>query len=175
MKTFYKVLVGLTLAASVAFLALPTGSVFAQDEEPPQFEMEEQGGQGLEALFEAEVERYEKTGERIAKSADVVEKLEDRIAEMVENGRDASGLEEILATFQDNMVAVEDAYAEVGELIDDHAGFDINGEVVDESLAVYTLRQVADGLLDVHQLGEDARFELKWDLMEYRYSLRNAD
>jgi len=172
MKTFYKILVGLILAASVIFLALPTSSVFAQDDNPPLVETE---GQGLEALFEEEVERLEKAGERIAKSAEVVEKLEDRIAIMVENGRDASGLEEILATFQENMDAVEDAYDEVGELIDDHAGFDADGEVVDESLAVYTLRQIADGLLDVHHLGEDARFELKWDLMAYRYSLRNGD
>jgi len=47
--------------------------------------------------------------------------------------------------------------------------------IVDEGLAVYTLRQIAEGLLDVHQFREDARFELKWDLMEFRYSLRNAD
>ena len=33
------------------------------------------------------------------------------------------------------------------------------------------LRQIAEGLLDVHQLREDARFELRWDLMAYRYSL----
>ena len=60
-------------------------------------------------------------------------------------------------------------------MIDDHAGFDADGKVVDEGLAVYTLRQIAEGLLEVHQLGEDARFELRWDLMEYRYSLRNTD
>ena len=60
------------------------------------------------------------------------------------------------------MAAVEDAYVEVGELIDDHAGFDADGKVVDEGLAVYTLRQIAEGLLDMHQLREDARFELRW-------------
>lgn len=175
MKTFYKVLVGLTLAASVVFLALPAASVFAQDEEPPLAELEEQTGQGIASLFEEEIERYEKVGEAIEKSTEVVEKLEDRIAKMVENGKDASGLEEILAVFQANLAEVEDAYAEVGDLIDEHAGFDADGNVIDESLAVYTLRQIADGLLDVHQFGEDARFELKWDLMEYRYGLRNAD
>lgn len=175
MKTFYKVLVGLTLAASVVFLALPTGKVFAQSEEPPLAELEEQGGEGLEVLFENAVERYEKAGEQIEKSAEVVEKLEDRITELEEEGEEASGLEEILAAFQENMAAIEDAYAEVGELIDGHAGFDADGEVVDESLAVYTLRQIAEGLLDVHQLGENARFELRWDLMAYRYGRRNAD
>ena len=173
MKKIHKGLVALTLAASVVFLIVPAGSVFAQGEEPPEMETElPRGPKGLEALFIQEVERYEKAGEGIAKSAGAAEKLEDWIAKRVEAGKDASELENILSTFQENLAAVEDAYAEVGELIDDHAGIDVDGKVVDESLAVYTLRQIAEGLLDVHQLREDARFELKWDLMEYRYGLR---
>lgn len=176
MKTVSKVVVALTLAASVVFLALPAGSVFAQGEKPPQVETElPRGPQDLEKMFEREIERYERTGERIAKSAEVVEKLEDRIAELVEEGEDSSSLEIILGAFQENMTAVEGAYAEVGELIDEHAGFDADGKVVDESLAVYTLRRIAEGLLEVHQLGEDARFELKWDLMEYRFENRVED
>ena len=175
MKKIGKLLIGLTLAVSLIFLASPAGSVYAQGDEPPRDALEEQSGQGLEDLFAREIERFEKVGERIEKSAEVVEKLEDRIEARVEAGKDASDLEEILATFQANMVAVEEAYADVGELIDDHAGFDVDGKVVDESLAVYTLRQIAEGLLDMHQLGEDARFALKWDLIEYRYGQRNAD
>ena len=58
------------------------------------------------------------------------------------------------------MDAVQAVYDDLGELFDEHAGFDADGEVTDDSLAVYTLRQIADGLLDLHQLGEDARFEL---------------
>ena len=176
MKKIRKVVVGLLLTACVVFLAMPVGSVFAQGEEPPQVETElPRGSKGLEALFIQEVERYEKAGEGIAKSAGVAEKLECWITKRVESGKDASELESILSTFQENMVTVEDAYAEVGELIDDHAGFDVDGKVVDESLAVYTLRQIAEGLLEVHRLREDARFALRWDLMEYRYSLRNPD
>ena len=150
MKKIGKLLIGLTLAVSLIFLASPAGSVFAQGEEPPRDALEEQSGQGLEDLFIREIERFEKVGERIEKSAEVVEKLEDRIAKMVENGRDASGMEEILATYQANMEAVEEVYNDVGELIDDHAGFDVDGKVVDEGLAVYTLRQIAEGLLEVH-------------------------
>ena len=175
MKKTSKIVIGLILTAGVVLLALPASSVFAQGEEPPQVEAEEQSGQGLEDLYAREVERFEKVGEGIEKSAKVVEKLEDRIAKRVEAGKDASKLESILSTFQENIVTVEDAYAEVGELIDDHAGFDVDGKVVDESLAVYTLRQIAEGLLEMHQLGEDARFELRWDLMENRYGQRNAE
>jgi len=127
MKKTSKIVIGLILTAGVVLLALPASSVFAQSDEPPQVEAEEQSGQGLEDLYAREIERFEKVGEGIEKSTKVVEKLEDRIAARVEAGRDASDLEEILATFQANMVAVEEAYADVGELIDDHAGFDVDG------------------------------------------------
>ena len=176
MKESYKVLVALTLAVVVVLMALPADSVFAQGEKPPQLDAElPRGPQGIEALFEEVIERFEKAGEAMAKSVEVVEKLEDRIAKRFEAGRDAAGLEDILAAFQENMADVEEVYNEVGELIDEHAGFDVHGKVVDKSLAIYNLRQIAEGLLDMHQLGEDARFELKWDLMEYRHDLRHAD
>jgi hypothetical protein len=73
------------------------------------------------------------------------------------------------------MDVVQEVYDELGELIEEHAGFDADGQVTDESLAVYTLRQMAEGLLDLHQLGEAARFELRWDLMEYRYANRGDE
>ena len=103
---------------------------------------------------------------------DVVEKLEARIAALVENGENPARLEDILASFQKNMAVIEKAYADVGELIAEHAGFDEDGQVVDESLAVYTLNKIAEGLLDVHQLSEVTQFELRWDLLIYRYSSR---
>ena len=104
MKKIGKLMIGLTLAVSLIFLAAPAGSVYAQGEEPPQVEAEEQSGHGLENLYAREIERYEKVGEGIAKSAEVVEKLEDRITKRVEAGKDASELENILSTFQENMV-----------------------------------------------------------------------
>lgn len=176
MKKTSKMFIGLILTAGVILLALPVSSVFAQGEEPPQVETEEPDGiLGLEALFAKEVERYEKAEEGIINADEAVAKLKRRIETLIERGKDPSGLQDILDAFLNNLYDVEDIYVEVGELIENHVGFDSDGKVVDEGLAVYTLRQIAEGLLDVHQLAEDARFELRWDLMHYRYSLRNAD
>ena len=176
MKQTSKIVIGLILTASVVLLALPASSVFAQDEEPPQMESEvPDGPTGIEALFEQEIKRYEKAEEGFINADEAAAKLEKRIETLVERGKDPSGLQDILDAFRNNLYDVEDIYAEVGELIENHVGFDSNGNVVDEGLAVYTLRQIAEGLLEVHQLVEDARFELRWDLMEYRYSLRNAE
>ena len=176
MKQTSKMVIGWILIAGVVLLALPTGSVFAQGEEPPQVETEEPDGTlGIEALFAQEVERYEKAEKGFINADEAIAKLERRIEILIERGKDPSGLQGILDAYLNNIYDVEEIYADVGELIKNQVGFDSDGKVVDQGLAVYTLRQIAEGLLEVHQLGEDARFELKWDLMEYRYILRNSD
>jgi DNA-binding transcriptional MerR regulator len=108
-------------------------------------------------------------GYRIYDTDDVIRRLEDRIEALIEEGGDPSELEAILAAFNENMAAVEEAYEELGVLIDEHAGFSNEGEVTDEDTALGTLRKMAEGLRDLHQLGEDARFDLRWDLMILRY------
>jgi len=93
----------------------------------------------------------------------------------VEQGEDPSEVEATLQTFLDNMALVEEAYADVGVLIEAHEGFDDEGEVVDEEIAMATLRSIAEGLLEVHQLGEDVRFDLHWDRMAFNYRNRSGD
>lgn len=171
MKKVSKILLTIIVVTGVVMAAVPTRTVAAQSEEPPEME----GRGGLEEMYVEMVDRYEQAGERIAKAAEVVERLERRIASLVAAGNDPAELQTILDTFLANMGAVQAAYDDLGELFEEHAGFDAEGAVTDEGLAVATLRRIAEGLLDLHQLGEDARFELKWDLMAYRYDRRGED
>ena len=167
------------LIAGMILLALPSGTVFAQEPDPPPFDREKHrdrsepffplGSKGLERLYDRLVDRYEDVGYRINDTDDVTRKVEDRIKALVESGEDPSDLEAALATFQENMAAVEEAHDAVRAMIEENAGFNEDGEVEDESLALLTLRQIAEGLQEVHQLGEDARLALRWDLMEIRY------
>lgn len=179
MKKTLGVLTASLLVVGIVLLALPSGAVFAQELDPPEFDREKhrdrsrpffpRGPKGLERMVDKLVDRYEDMGYRINDTDDVTRKLEDRIEDLVEAGEDPSELEAILATFQANMAAVEEAHEAVGMIIDEHAGFNEEGEVEDESLALFTLRQIAEGLLEVHQLGEDARLTMHWDLMTLRY------
>jgi hypothetical protein len=157
-------------------LALPTGAVFAQTEDPPgEEEQTDWKPRSLDELYADLLERYDRAGERLDDADRPAERLENRIETLTENGEDASGLQAILDTFQANLAEVEAAYADLGEIVDEHAGFDDDGAVTDESLATYTLRRIAEGLLDVHQLDEDARFALRWDLVAYRFENRVED
>ncbi len=179
MKKFTLTLMSSLLIAGMVLLALPSGTVFAQEEGPPEMERANQrdhikpffprGPKGLERMYDRLVDRYEDMGYRIQDTDDLVGKLEDRIADLIEAGEDPSALEDILAAFNEDMEAVAAAHEAVGVIVEAHEGFNDAGEVEDESMALLTLRQIAEGLLDVHQLGEDARSTLRWDMMEYRY------
>jgi hypothetical protein len=179
MKKFTLTLATGLLIAGILLLTLPSGTVFAQEPDPPDWGREKQrdrsapffprGEKGLERLFDRLVDRYEDMGYRINDTDDVTRKLDDRIEDLIEDGGDPSDLEAILADFRENMGAVQAAHDAAGAIIEAHAGFNDAGEVEDESMALLTLRQIAEGLLEVHQLGEDAKLALRWDVLMLRY------
>jgi hypothetical protein len=192
MNKVSKTLLIIAVVFGIALMAFPLSSVLAQDETPPQSEEEEARGMrwlrrpfikrnikmradlanrplDLEQQYTVLVDRYEDAGYRISDSDDVVNRLETRIEKLIEDGEDPAGMQDILDAFLENMNAVEEAHKELGDLIETHVGFDDEGEVLDEDQALATLRSIAEGLLDIHQLAEDARFSLRWDLKTYRY------
>ena len=173
MKKLNQTMLSLAVIAAVVMLALPTDSVAAQAE-PPQMEEALPGEEprSPEELYADMLERYEQAGERIENADETISRLEKRIETLIRAGEDPAALQAILDTFLAEMDAVQAAYADLGEVIDEHAGFDADGQVIDESLAIYTLRQTAEALLDLHQFGENALFGLRWDLTEYRYQNR---
>lgn len=192
MSKISKTLLIIGVVLGITLMALPLSSVLAQEEVPPQSKENEGRGLGwrkrpflkrnikmrdlwsnrpldLAQQYAALVDRYEDVGYRISDTDDVVDKIEARIEKLVEDNQDPSELQAILDVFLENMDMVEEAYENVGDLIETHPGFDDEGEVLDEDQAIATLRSIAEGLLDVHQLAEDARFDLRWDLKTYHY------
>ncbi len=170
MKKRSKTLITLTVLAGLVLLALPAGAVVAQAEDPTTGTDESpQQPKSLEERYAKLVERYEKAGDRLDKVHELISKVEDRIEKRAAEGKDTEKAQAALDSFLENLESVEAAYAEVGTLIDEHAGFNDAGEVVDEDQAVLTLLDIAEGLLDVTQFGQDAKFDLRRDLIGYRY------
>ncbi len=170
MKKLSTILVTLAIIAGIVFLAIPTTSVYAQDNAPPISRAgKQQRKKGLDDVYEEVIDRYEDMGYTIQDTDDVIRKLEDWIEGIEGKGEDPAGVQTILSTFETNLAAVQTAYDAVGDLVETHPGFDSEGNVIDESLALNTLRSIAEGLLNVHQLGEDAKLALKWDIMAYRF------
>jgi hypothetical protein len=170
MKKLSTILITLALLTGIVFLTIPGSSVYAQDDAPPISRAgKQQRKKGLDDVYEEVIDRYEDMGYTLQDTDDVIRKLENWIERIEEKGEDPSGVQTILETFEANLAGVQTAYDAVGDLVETHPGFDSEGNVIDESLALNTLRSIAEGLLDVHQLGEDAKLALKWDIMAYRY------
>jgi hypothetical protein len=174
MKKLNQTLLALAVIAAVVLLAIPTGSVAAQAEDPRfKGDWTEKEPKEMDELYTDLVYRYDRAGRRIENSDEAVSRLEKRIETLTEAGEDPAGLQAILDAYLANMDAVQAAYEDLGAVVAEHAGFDADGQVTDEALAAATLRQLADGLLDLHQLSEDAHFDLRWDLRDYFYQNRN--
>jgi hypothetical protein len=165
-----KTLITVALLAGLALLAIPSGAAFAQAEDPLSGtdESSEQP-KSLEERYANLVDRYEKAGDRLDKVHELISKVEDRIEERAAEGKDTARAQAALDSFLENLASVEAAYAEVGMLIDEHAGFNDAGEAVDEEQALLTLLDIAEGLLDVTQFSQDAKVDLRRDLIGYRY------
>ncbi len=170
MTKHQKTLTVLAVLGVIVLLAFPTTAVFAQNGEPPK--AANQAGKqqkDLGDILEELTEKYEDMDDGLGKTDKIITKLERWIEKRDAEGKDTSEIETILETFQTNLEAIQTAYDNVGTLIETHAGFDANGEVTDETTAIATLRSIAEGMLDVHQLTEDARSQLQWDIMTFRY------
>lgn len=174
MKKLNQTLLALAVIAAVVLLAIPPESVAAQAE-GPQFKGDwtDKEPKEMDELYTDLVYRYDRAGRRIEKSEEAVSRLEKRIETLIEAGEDPAGLQAVLDAYLANRNTVQAAYEDLGAVVAEHAGFDADGQVTDEALAAVTLRQIADGLLDLRQLSEDSHFELRWDVRDYFYQNRN--
>jgi len=194
MKKISIVLILVSVLAGLAVAAIPSSDVYAtaiDNEAPPVEQMgfgkqplkkqsmkpfgEEVKPIGLEGAYKNLIKRFEQMGLKLERADTVVERLEEQIVKLQDEGKDTADLEAALNEFVTNAAAAQAVYDEAAELIDEHIGFNFKGEVEDEGLAIQTLRDISGKLLDVHQLMEDAKYELRWDLMEYRYKNRPVD
>lgn len=191
MKKISVVLILVSVLAGLTVAAIPSSDVYAaaiENENPPIEQMgfgkqpfkkqimkpfgEEVKPIGLEGAYENLIKRFEQMGLKLERADTVIERLEERIVKLQDEGKDTVDLETALSEFVTNAAAAQAVYDEAAELIDEHIGFNFKGEVEDEELAIQTMRDISGKLLDTHQLMEDAQYELRWDLMEYRYKNR---
>jgi len=163
--------ISILVLAALFVAALPIQSVFAaglQEDTPPVAEGE-RGVRLVERKFQIEQKRYEAQGKLFERSADLLEKAQTIIDRAAENGIDTSAAQSALEDFEAAVNAVEPLYAQAGDLVEAHAGFDAEGKVSDVQVAAETvekihklLDQVRD---DIHNERETLQHAL-WDLFQ---------
>lgn len=165
----WMLLTAIGLFGLAGFFLFPGAAVYAQDTTP---------GENLDNLLARGYARLQTAGtnvqERLDRAAEIVTRGEEWIARLQEEGVDTAVLEEALTTYQDHLATAQ-ALADTGnQILDEHAGFDDDGHVINRQEAIHTLRQSGRNLRDSHRRLRDATIDLRRTVNDFRREHRGS-
>jgi len=151
MKILLRKTILLALVAALASLGvagMPFVSVSAagmNDPTPPP--RGELTNERLEKIWAHQMRVYEKMG----KSDEFVEKVQQLIDRAGQNGKDVSGVQAALDEFEAALKDAKPVYESANGIVNSHQGFDANGKVTDPEKAKETVRQMAEKLKEIKE------------------------
>lgn len=148
-KKWLTVLLAVVMLAGVISASLPVGSVYAESNPTPTSTLAPLGT-GANNFFKAVLERTYKFQTKMLdffgnqlNNADKIEtRAQQRIAELKQQGKDVSSLENILSKFYDLIATAKQAKDKASAALNLHQGFDAQGNVTDLKLARETTKSV---------------------------------
>jgi hypothetical protein len=154
-------------------VAVPVQTVSAASGEPPATETQEQAGPAqrtvfLERAYRMVVRFSEHVGKDYERIPKIVERTENLIARLEENGLDPAPIPTALSEFQVEAIANQPEFTEALAILAAHAGFDDEGKVTDRGEAAKTINQARVALEKAHRGFHDALQDLRLVLQEYR-------
>jgi hypothetical protein len=142
-----KQLILITLAAILAFLALPiTSASAAGPQDDPQPTEGERNHPRLKIVFHRLERRVERMGNLLDRSDTLLEKAQTLIDKATEKGLDASAVQEALDALVAVLPDVKTAHAEAAAIVTAHTGFDAAGNVTDPEAAKATIEELRTAL-----------------------------
>ncbi len=165
------------LASAVVALglgAVPIANVFALGPSAPVTPMPpaQQSTSRLERIWSRQQAIYSRLGAFFNNSDQILSKAQDLINKAKANGKDTSALQPAFDTFSQAVKQAEPIYQSAGEILSSHQGFDANGNVVDQTQAIATVKDFASQLKNIRQLLQDPRKALREAIREFRAANR---
>lgn len=105
----------------------------------------------LQQAFSKEQSIFGKLGKLFDNVDSRISKLQDLINKAKANGKDVSGLQSVLDAFSSAIKQAQSIYNDAQSLINSHPGFDASGNVVDQTAALQTVKDLRGKLKDIHQ------------------------
>ncbi len=157
------IMTAIGLLGLAGFLSFPGSAVYAQDNPPRE---------NLDELLSRGYARLQMAGDnlqwRLDKTADIVTRGEEWIAKLQADGVDTAVLEDALTAYQEQVATAQD-FADTGhQILDAHAGFDNDGNVINRPDAIATLRDAGRSLRDSHRTLRDATIDLRRIVNDFR-------
>lgn len=158
------------LAVALAVAAFPVTSAYAADETPPAPTDEK-----LEAAWAKVLKVYERTGKAFKDTDAHIAKFQGIIDKAAEKGKDVSSLQTALDAYETALLASKPQYDALGQTISTHAGFDMNGKVVDSAQALATLKEVREQMKSIKESMGGTFKALREALKAFREANKPAD
>jgi cytochrome c556 len=139
MNNIFKKMILAVLSAALVFAAFPVTSAFAQGENPPKAEL---NNEKLEQVWARQLANYEKIGKGFDDSDAQIAKFQARIDKAAENGKNFTALQAALDAFESAMKSAKPTYESMKGIVNSHQGFDANGKVTDAEKAKSTVQEM---------------------------------
>lgn len=157
------------LAAALVFAALPVTSAYAADDDPPM-----PSDERLERLWARQVRMFERTGNAFEDTDDHIARFQEMIDKADEKGLDTAGLQDALDAYEDALNDSRPDYESLSELIDDHKGFDDEGNVTDSEQAYASVQEVREQAQALKEAMGDSFKTLREAIKAFREENRPA-
>lgn len=144
-KSNYKRWVSILALALLSALGLSSfvvvGTVYADEGvQPEKRDVGSRIDDRLEGILEKLNEWYAIQDENISKANQAIARIEELLMKAEQHGIDVSAIEALMPDLYAAAGRAESAHATAGALLEEHAGFNGGGKVIDRQQAVQTLR-----------------------------------
>jgi len=139
MKNIFNKMILAVLVAALVFAAFPVTSAFAQGENPPKAEL---NNEKLEQVWARQLTNYEKIGKGFDDTDAQIAKFQARIDKAADNGKDVTALQAALDAFESALKSAKPTYESMNGIVNSHQGFDASGKVTDAEKAKSTVQEM---------------------------------
>jgi hypothetical protein len=178
LSMLFKKTILVALVAALALVAMPVTSAYASglnDSETPPIDTAHLSDERLERTWARMQRVYERQGYRLDRADRVIERVQNLINRLEENGVDVTALQAALDTFEEALKDAHPIYESAKGIINAHQGFDANGKVTDHEKAVETVKDLGEKLKEVREIVGEPGKALREALKAFRDAHRPVD
>lgn len=140
-STFQKTILAALIVALVVAV-LPLTSVFAAGNN-------EISNERLEKLWQKMLNRYERVGKMFDNDTELIDRAEEMIARLEQEGKSTAELELALQAYEDALKIARPVYESCKGTINSHKGFDSTGKVTDAKQAGDTVKALGEKFAEI--------------------------
>jgi hypothetical protein len=145
MKTLFTKTILFALLTALGFAAMPFVSASAAGEYDPPVPQGQVPNEKLEQIWARQLRIYERMG----RTDDFVQRVQQLIDRAEANGKDASAVQAALDAFEAALQNAQPIYESAQSIVTSHHGFDDNGKVTDPEQAQETVNAMRDKLKEI--------------------------